>query len=200
MTSCPMPIAAAKYAPSDDNLADRLKRHELRSMGDLYDRYAAPVYSIVRRIVWDAGDAEDVVQEIFLRVWNRAHLLDRSKGVLTAWVLTVARNVAIDTIRAARRKAPLTPLEDLPDGRMFDAEIVHLNRIRVERALQNLDSNQRLVIELAYFEGLSHTEIAQKLNRPLGTIKSWVRGALMALRGPVGQEVASSAAATTLGR
>jgi RNA polymerase sigma-70 factor (ECF subfamily) len=152
-------------------------------MAELYDRYATRVYSIVRAIIWDAGSAEDVTQDVFLRIWNRAHLLDRSRGVPLAWIRTLARNIAIDALRS-KRWGVLFPLAESTDGGHRDSETSHVNRIRIERALDGLDSNQRSVIEMAYFEGLSQTEIARKTGRPLGTVKTWVRGALIALRKP----------------
>lgn len=185
--------ATSMPLPSEDDFVDRLKIRDPHAMSELYDRYAVLVYSIVRRIIWDPADAEDVVQEVFLRIWNRAHLLDRSKGVLIAWLIAVTRSVAIDRLRAARGKAAQSTLNDPADGRLFDSEIVHLNRILVERALRDLDSSQRLIVELVYFEGLSQTEIAQRMDRPLGTVKTWIRGALIALRASLALDVAAPA-------
>ncbi len=147
------------------------------------------VYSLFLRITRDAATAEDLVQELFLRVWNNAQRFDSSKGSLGVWILSIARNMAIDHLRSAgsRFSAKLRPLEDaehrqdysLPSGQQESA----IDDVRTVRAaFSYLNQNQKQVLELAYFEGLSQSEIAAKLSEPLGTVKSWMRSGLLRMR------------------
>jgi RNA polymerase sigma-70 factor, ECF subfamily len=184
-----LPLLFAIYSGEDDrNLAERLKRREPSVMGDLYDRYGKLVFSLIYRVVRDIGVAEDLVQETFLRVWNRAQGFDAERGALGPWLLAVARNRAIDYVRSAGGKMSRGALEldaaEHPSVFVnFEAEVLSQDRARrVRGALGRLNENQRLVIELAYFEGLSQSEMAERMGQPLGTVKTWVRTALKNLR------------------
>jgi RNA polymerase sigma-70 factor (ECF subfamily) len=184
-----LPLLFAIYAGEDDrNLAERLKRREPSVMGDLYDRYGKLVFSLIYRIVRDIGVAEDLVQETFLRVWNRAQGFDAERGALGAWLLAVARNRAIDYVRSSSGKMSRGALEleaaEHPTVFVnFEAEVLSQDSARrVRGALGRLNENQRQVIELAYFEGLSQSEMAERMGQPLGTVKTWVRTALKNLR------------------
>ena len=156
----------------------------------LYDRHARAVYSLVLRIVNDEGDAEDVVQEVFAQAWRQAARYDASRGAVGAWLLMMARSRAIDKLRSVRARPGSrsaddpaaiddmpAPHRDVPTA-IIDAENARL----VQRALADLPLLQRLVIELAYFEGLTQREIADRLEQPLGTIKSRLRLGLLRLR------------------
>jgi RNA polymerase sigma-70 factor (ECF subfamily) len=184
-----LPLLFAIYSGEDDrNLAERLKRREPSVMGDIYDRYGKLVFSLIYRVVRDIGVAEDLVQETFLRVWNRAQGFDAERGALGPWLLAVARNRAIDYVRSAGGKMSRGALEldaaEHPSVFVnFEAEVLSQDRARrVRGALGRLNENQRLVIELAYFEGLSQSEMAERMGQPLGTVKTWVRTALKNLR------------------
>jgi RNA polymerase sigma-70 factor (ECF subfamily) len=184
-----LPLLFAIYAGEDDrNLAERLKRREPSVMGDLYDRYGKLVFSLIYRVVRDIGVAEDLVQETFLRVWNRAQGFDAERGALGPWLLAVARNRAIDYVRSAGGKMSRGALEleaaEHPTVFVnFEAEVLSQDRARrVRGAMGRLNENQRQVIELAYFEGLSQSEMAERMGQPLGTVKTWVRTALKNLR------------------
>jgi RNA polymerase sigma-70 factor, ECF subfamily len=172
----------------DAELAARLKARDPHAMADLYDRYGRLAYSLIQRVVRDAAAAEDLVQETFLRVWNRVQSFDQERGALGPWILTVARNRAIDYLRSidGRMSAGSVELDKLERPGVFVAiEDQALSMDRVERlrsAFQKLSPNQRMVIELAYFEGLSQTEMAERIRQPLGTVKTWVRSALKVLR------------------
>jgi RNA polymerase sigma-70 factor (ECF subfamily) len=190
-----LPLLFAIYAGEDDrNLAERLKRREPSVMGDLYDRYGKLVFSLIYRIVRDIGVAEDLVQETFLRVWNRAQGFDAERGALGAWLLAVARNRAIDYVRSSGGKMSRGALEleaaEHPSVFVnFEAEVLSQDRARrVRGALGRLNENQRHVIELAYFEGLSQSEMAERMGQPLGTVKTWVRTALKNLRDDLGEK------------
>ena len=172
----------------DADLARRLKAREPQAMADLYDRYGRLAYSLIFRVVRDAGAAEDLVQETFLRVWNRVHSFDPERGALGPWILAVARNRAIDYLRsiAGRISAGALELDRLENPALFsDLEETALSIDRARRlkgAFEKLSPNQRMAIELAYFEGLSQTEMAERMKQPLGTVKTWVRSALKVLR------------------
>jgi RNA polymerase sigma-70 factor, ECF subfamily len=156
----------------------------------LYDRHARAVYSLALRIVNDEGDAEDVVQEVFAQAWRQAARYDASRGAVVAWLLMMARSRAIDKLRSARARPDSRGVDDpraideMPavvrdaPSRIIDAENARL----AQRALAELPLLQRLVIELAYYEGLTQREIADRLEQPLGTVKSRLRLGLLKLR------------------
>jgi len=189
------PIAAALLRTKDDSvLLDRLRARDPDAMGELYDRYSRITYSLIYRVVRNQSVAEDLVQETFIRVWNRIQGFDHQKGALGPWILTVARNRAIDYVRSVdgRMSASTLEVEKMENPGVFsnlEGDIMNMDRIRnLKAAFEKLDANQRLVLELAYFEGMSQTEMAGKLQKPLGTVKTWVRGALKALREEMGEE------------
>jgi len=184
-------LLAIEIGEGDPGLALRLQRREPQAMAELYDRYGRLVYSLIVRIVRDSAIAEDLVQETFLRVWNRVHGFDAGKGALGPWLLAVARNRAIDYLRSAgsrlRNALELEETEHPASFADFEKDIFRADRVaRVKAALAKLSANQRTVIELAYFEGLSQTEMAERTGQPLGTIKTWVRTALKSLRDELG--------------
>ncbi|MDQ6700795.1 MAG: sigma-70 family RNA polymerase sigma factor [Acidobacteriota bacterium] len=158
----------------------------------LYDESCRLVYSLILRIVGDAADAEEVCLDVYLQVWQSAHSFDGRRGGVTAWLLTIARSRAIDRVRstATRRRQE-------PNGNSYEQTLArHCSSEKspdrlfackrqtevVFTALQKLEDKEREVIELAYFAGMTHAEIAACLNRPLGTVKTYIRRALMHLR------------------
>jgi len=181
----------------DEELARRLQRREQSAMADLYDRFGRLTYSVILAIVRDTGVAEDLVQETFLRVWNRAQGFEPGKGALGPWLLAIARNRAIDYIRSVQSRMDRNSYEfDVREHPSLfvdmEREVVNSDHARVIRgALAKLSDNQRKVIELAYYEGLSQSEMAERLGQPLGTVKTWVRSALQMLREDIGQVVAA---------
>jgi RNA polymerase sigma-70 factor (ECF subfamily) len=172
----------------DADLVRRLKSREPQAMSELYDRYGRLAHSVIYRVVRDAGTAEDLVQETFLRVWNRAASFDQQRGALGPWVLAVARNRAIDYLRSVdgRMAAGALELDRVENPALFtafDASVLSIDRARrLKEAFEKLSPNQRMVIDLAYYEGLSQSEMAERLKQPLGTVKTWVRSALKTLR------------------
>ena len=189
------PIASALLRTEDDStLLERLRNRDPDAMAELYDRYSRITYSLIYRVVRNQSVAEDLAQETFIRVWNRIQGFDHKKGALGPWILTVARNRAIDYVRSVdgRMAASTLEVEKIESPAMFsnlEGEIMNMDRVRSLRAaFEKLDPNQRLVLELAYFEGMSQSEMAGKLQKPLGTVKTWVRGALKALREEMGEE------------
>jgi RNA polymerase sigma-70 factor (ECF subfamily) len=156
-------------------------------MGDLYDLYARIVYRVILRTVSNQTLAEDLTQEAFLRVWNGVRGFDEKRGTLTSWINAVARNTAIDYLRspAARNERTTVGLKDVEGSRRCSVAedwLANLDRTRrLQTAFQKLTARQRLVIDMSYLEGMSHAEIARRLRRPLGTVKTWMRTALRAV-------------------
>ncbi len=191
-----LPLWLAIHAVgSDTPLIERLQRREPQALAELYDRYGRVVYSLIVRVVRDRGTAEDLVQETFLRVWNRVQGFDAHKGSIVPWLLAVARNRAIDHLRSAggRSERSAVEFEESDHPALYtnmERDILNADRTRrVKAALEKLSPNQRQVIELAYFEGLSQTEMAERMGQPLGTVKTWVRTALKNLRDDLGTAV-----------
>jgi len=177
----------------EDRAADqaalaRMARGKGDAVAELYDRHARPIYSLAMRILGDTTEAEDVVQEVFSQAWRQASRYNASRGAVAAWLLTLTRSRAIDRLRA-RRARPGAVSDDrlaerLPDaGPPADSQVLSSEQVaRVRAALDGLPLLQRAAIELAFFEGLTHAEIAQRLEQPLGTVKTRIRGAMLKLR------------------
>ncbi len=188
-------LALDTSGQNDEELARRLQRRDSRAMADFYDRFGRLAYSVIFAIVRDSATAEDLVQETFLRVWNRMHAFEAGKGALGPWVLAIARNRAIDHIRSlsARMDRNVYELDVREHPSLFvdmERDLLNTDHARViATAIAKLNTNQQKVIELAYYEGLSQTEMAERMGEPLGTVKTWVRTALKHLREELGQEV-----------
>ena len=172
----------------DRTLVSRLKRRDPQAMMELYDRFGKLIYSIILRAVNDAAITEDLTQETFLRIWNRISTFDEEKGRLEAWLVTVARNRAFDYLRSVRNSPPVAgvSLDELERSALTSSSENPSDRIGRERAvaaaLRTLNRDQREVIELTHFDGMSQSEIAERLRKPLGTVKGLVRSALRRLR------------------
>jgi RNA polymerase sigma-70 factor (ECF subfamily) len=189
-------LLAVRTADDDTALVERLQKRDPRALADLYDRYGRLVYALILRIVRDTGIAEDLVQETFLRVWNRVHGFDAQKGSIGPWLLAVARNRAIDYLRSSGgRERHAVEFEETERPALYcdmEKDILTSDKARVVKsAIEKLSPNQRQVIELAYFEGLSQTEMAERMGQPLGTVKTWVRTALKNLRDELGAVVSA---------
>jgi len=170
----------------------RLGRGDQRALAELYDRYAPLLYPVALRILRRPADAEDAVQQAWLQAWRSAASYDSRRGTVAAWLLTMVRTRALDLYRslASRRRAEGAAEPDpvaAPDDPMTSTAHGQLSH-RVREALATLAPQQRQVLEIAYFEGLSQSEIAERLNAPLGTVKSWARQGLMKLRDLLPQE------------
>ena len=170
----------------EEELAARLRRGDADAMGELYDRFGAGVYAIALRIVRNPATAEDLTQETFIRVWNGIHLFDERRGSLGAWVGAVARNRVLDYLRSADFRSgslacDLVRAERHAAREEPGSQDDEISR-ELARALASLTENHRRVLELAYVEGLTHNEIAARIHRPLGTVKTWARVALQTLR------------------
>jgi len=184
-------LLLAVLAKTDGDLLVRLQKRDPQALAELYDRYGKMVYGLILRVVSDTGTAEDLVQETFLRVWNRAQGFDSERGAVGPWLMAVARNRAIDYLRSqGRRIQSSVEFNETEHPSLFanlQTEMLQFDVIkRMKTALERLDGKQRKAIELAYFEGMSQTEIAERMGQPLGTVKTWVRRALRQLREELG--------------
>ncbi len=159
-----------------------LKAGDHGAMADLYDRYSSVVYAVALRVLGDTGAAEDVLQEVFLQLWRNPSAFDAARGSLASWLAVITRNRAIDSLRKRR---PETDIEDVvlsvaPD---LAAEADRARTAEKVRGLMGtMPAGQRGALEMAYWEGMSHSEIANKTGEPLGTVKTRIRAGLIALR------------------
>jgi RNA polymerase sigma-70 factor, ECF subfamily len=148
----------------------------------LYDRYSSIVYAVALRVLGDTGAAEDVLQEVFLQLWRNPGAFDSSRGNLGAWLAVIARNRAIDGLRKRRPETDIADvLVSVEPDMAGEAERTRAME-KVRAALATMPAAQRSALEMAYFEGLTHIEIAAKTGEPLGTIKTRIRTGLLALR------------------
>jgi RNA polymerase sigma-70 factor (ECF subfamily) len=182
---------------SDAALVQQLLRRDVRAFEQLYDRHSRIVYGLVLRILQQASTAEEVVQDIFLQLWRNASQYQASRGPFMPWLLTLARNRALDTLRlkSERQRRREDQTEELPhisQSPDYERTLDEKRRAEVVRSLMSsLTAPQKRAIELAYFEGLSHSEIAEALHEPLGTVKSWIRNGLIRLREGLRAQAAS---------
>jgi RNA polymerase sigma-70 factor (ECF subfamily) len=168
--------------PSDELLLERVRGSNQQAMADVFNRYGGMVYSVALRVLKDPGQAEDVMQEIFFQLWRKPDAFIQGRGSLGAWLMVVARNRAIDSVR--RRKSTDSPddvvLLSNTNLALETERSVLMEKVR--DVLRNLPLEQQKSLELAYFDGLSHTEIAEQTGDPLGTVKTRIRLALIGLR------------------
>lgn len=175
-------------ASPDAALVRRFLQKDVNAFEQLYDKYSRIVYSLVLRIVQQGGLAEEVVQDVFLQVWRHAAQYDAGRGPFLPWLLTMARNRALDTLRLKserqrRQENQSDELFSVVVAPPYELLLDEKRRAERVRALVNeLKPEQKRAIELAYFKGLSHSEIAAELQEPLGTVKSWIRNGLLRLK------------------
>jgi len=175
---------SAKDQPqvTDTMLISRIRAGEEDALATLHDRYAQVVYSVALRVLGDTTQAEDVLQEIFLQLWRNPETFDSNRGSLGAWLAVIARHRAIDQLR---RRRPETDIEDVVvsvDSNLEQMADRNMTVARVRSAVEQLPPEQRKPLELAFFQGLTHTEIAARTGEPLGTVKTRIRAALLSLR------------------
>jgi RNA polymerase sigma-70 factor (ECF subfamily) len=169
-------------AAGDALLLTRVKGGDQQAMTELFDQYSGMVYSVALRVLKDPGQAEDVMQEIFFQVWRNPNAFVSGRGSLGAWLAVMARNRAIDSLR---RRRPTDSVDDVVLASSSDlGSEVERNRMmeKVRGLLKDLPTEQQKSVEMAFFEGLTHSEIAERTGDPLGTVKTRIRSALMTLR------------------
>ena len=170
------------------SLVQRVATGDQSALATLYDTTNRLVYGLVLRVLGDVSSAEEVLLDVYTQVWRQAASYDANRGAPLAWLTTIARSRAIDRLRSGwqdqRRKESLDVLGDTPAGSASPEEMTVASERQkfVREALNSLTPEQREVIELAYYSGLSHSEIAAKLNQPLGTVKTRTRLGMMKLR------------------
>jgi RNA polymerase sigma-70 factor, ECF subfamily len=180
MSSAP----SAKDQPqmTDSMLMSRIRAGDEDALAALHDRYASVVYSVALRVLGETTQAEDILQDIFIQLWRNPQRFDSSRGSLGAWLAVIARHRAIDQLR---RRRPESDIEDVVisvDTRLEQSTDRSIAIAKVRAAVERLPVEQRQPLELAFFQGLTHSEIATKTSEPLGTIKTRIRAALLALR------------------
>ncbi len=168
--------------PEDAALLARVQRGDEQAMALLFDRYSKIVYSVALRVLRDAASAEDVLQEIFMQIWRNPASFVAARGSLGGWLAVVTRNRSID---ALRRKKPTEQVEEMQlasPGNMADESERNLMMEKARVAIGQLPAEQRKTLEMAFFDGLTHSEIAEMTGDPLGTVKTRIRSALLTLR------------------
>ena len=167
----------------DVSLLERIVAREAEAIGELYDRHSSLFYGLILRILRNAGEAEEVLQDVFLQVWKRADTFNADLGTPVAWLVRIARNRAIDRLRANNLNArtlevPPPPPTESPEARAALSE----EQRALRRALEALSLEERQLLEHAYFLGLTQSELADRFGLPLGTVKTRIRTALTTLR------------------
>jgi RNA polymerase sigma-70 factor (ECF subfamily) len=176
------------------HLIERIANHDRQAFSDLYDRCSSLVYSLALRMLKSRSDADDLVQEVFIQLWRQAANYNQDRGSPEAWIVNITRSRAIDKLRANRRiEQSFVPVDD-PSKAESGANVESSAAQSEARAIMNsalaaLPENQRRVLELAYFDGLTQSEIASRLAEPLGTVKTRVRSGIQKLREILGTQI-----------
>jgi RNA polymerase sigma-70 factor, ECF subfamily len=163
-------------------LVSAIRSGDEQAMTQLYERYSSIVYSVALRVLGDTGAAEDILQEVFMQLWRSPDAFDATRGSLPGWLAVITRNRAIDSLRKRRPETDITDVivsiePDLAGGAEFSRAVE-----KIRGTMGGMPPTQRSALEMAFFEGLTHTEIADKTGEPLGTIKTRIRAGLLTLR------------------
>jgi RNA polymerase sigma-70 factor (ECF subfamily) len=180
----PMETTAGTRAGAGDDtrLVARIRAGDQLALSELYDRYSSVVYGVALRILQDTGAAEDLLQDVFLQLWRKPDAFDSSRGSLGGWLAVIARHRSIDRLR---QRKPESDIEDCVIASGTDLRDETERSLVIEKVrgvMGEMSPDQRQAMEMAYFEGLTHTEIAEKTGQPLGTIKTRIRTGLQMLR------------------
>jgi RNA polymerase sigma-70 factor (ECF subfamily) len=178
--------------PTDLSLLQRIAARDTAALAELYDRHGRLLFGLVLRVIGDRAEAEEILQEAFVRVWTRAETYDAQMGGPLSWLVRVARNCAIDRLRARRVRADIgapavdrAVAEELPATSIQTPEAAVLDAEKwrtLTDALGGLPVEQRQLIEAAFFEGYTHSELARRFGLPLGTVKTRIRAGMIAMR------------------
>ena len=185
------PAAAPPSPTSDEALIARVARGDSAAFELLYDRHAAAVYGMVRQVLRDAAQSEEVSQEVFVEAWRTATRFDAARGSVRAWIITMARRRAIDRVRSAQaageREVRVAASTATPEfDEVSEAVEIRMEQQRVRRCLESLTDLQRESIDLAFYRGYTHREVSDLLAVPLGTVKTRLRDGLIRLRDCLG--------------
>jgi RNA polymerase sigma-70 factor, ECF subfamily len=186
--------AGSTPAPSDADLISAVAGRDLEAFNLLFDRYAVRIKAFMLRGGAAEADADEIAQDVMVSIWRRAASFDPAKAAASTWIFAIARNRRIDMLRRMRRPAPdpddpLFQPDPEPDG-MASVSLAE-REAKVRASLQTLAPEQREVLRLAFYDGLSHGEIAERAGLPLGTVKSRIRLAFRHLRGALGEDIAA---------
>ena len=173
---------ARPAAEEDGELLTRVLRGDEGAMAVLFDRYSKIVYSVALRVLRDTASAEDVMQEIFMQIWRNPSSFVSTKGSLGGWLAVVARNRSIDMLRRKRPSEQVEEMNLASSCNLADEAERSILMERARSAVKLLPTEQRKTLEMAFFDGLTHTEIAEMTGDPLGTVKTRIRSALLTLR------------------
>src|SRR5438874_1844222 len=180
---------------ADREMIERIGRGDQSAFSALYDRLSRPLYSLALRMLGDSGDAQDALQDVFLQIWSRAATYNPEQSTVFSWTVLLTRSRVIDRLRARKRRLRVASATGDEDADVADASTMESaadtadkndEAARVRSVLNNLPSEQREAIELAFFGHLTHHEIAARLGEPLGTIKARIRRGLLKLRERLG--------------
>ena len=176
--------ARALHTVEDDSLVRALAEGDELALAELYRRFGGTAYRVAHRVLRDASLAEDAVQEAFLGVWRAAAAYDGARASVSSWLLTLVHRRSVDLVRRAERHrtVPMEGVDVVENESTEDNALAQLERRRVHQALQGLPEGQRTLLELAYYGGLTQSQIAERLGQPLGTVKSRTFVALAQLR------------------
>ena len=186
-----------KELEAEIELLRRIGQGDRRSFEELYDRFSGVLFSTAYRVLNNREAAEDVLQDVFIQIWEKAPLYDPARGKPMTWAVTLTRNKSIDRLRSTQRRNRLQDdveresqtFEQFDDRSSFDAVASGETGALVREAIQKLSKDQREAIELAFFSSLTQTEIAERLNVPLGTVKARVRRGMMKLKDVLSPEL-----------
>ena len=176
-------LQVKKY--SEDELVSSLQNKDVTAFNYLYDNYSATLFGIVYKMVEDKELAEDILQEVFVKIWNSFSSYNSSKGRLFTWILNITRNFVIDTLRSKsyKKQVKIRGYENSVDNFIENSSgIGQFDSLGIRRHLTRLKDDQKQIIDLAYFSGFTQEEIAKQLSIPLGTVKTRMRTAIMELR------------------
>jgi RNA polymerase sigma-70 factor, ECF subfamily len=175
----------------DARLMQRIAQRDHQALGELYDRFSGPLFATALRILRDSSEAQDVVHDAFVTLWEKAEAFDTARGSAFSWAVTLVRNRSIDLVRMRRRRAELLAksvpddlgyIEDAATSRGGETAAVHDEARAIRAAVGTLPLEQKRALELAFFGGFTQEEIAQKLAEPIGTVKARIRRGLLKLR------------------
>lgn len=186
-----------RFVNSDQQLIDQLVARDHAALGAAYDRYGKPLFSLCFKMLGNQRECEEVVQDVFLALWNNAHKLDLNRSKLFTWLVAIMRNRSIDRLRHQQRRIPPAPsadhehstTESATDDTALHALVDKERAVELQTAVGALPNEQKRAIEMAFFWGMTHQEIAETLDESLGTIKSRIRYGLQKLRSLVNEEV-----------
>jgi RNA polymerase sigma factor (sigma-70 family) len=171
---------------TEQELVVALKERNNQAFAFLYDNYSGALYTIIRQIITDNNElASDVLQEVFINIWRKIESYDQTKGRLFTWMLNIARNASIDTLRSKSyqnsQKNQVLP-DNVYKGAINQTTQQNVDNIGLKKVLEKLKPEHRALVDLAYFKGFTHEEIADMMSIPLGTVKTRIRNALLQLR------------------